>query len=50
MIRSGLTSKEIAQMRGVSPATISRHRERIRHKLSLVGRPTNLTSYLQTIM
>jgi len=50
MIRSGLTSKDIAQMRGVSPATISRHRERIRRKLSLAGTPTNLAAYLQTIM
>jgi DNA-binding CsgD family transcriptional regulator len=50
MIRTGLTSKEIAQMRGVSPATISRHRERIRRKLGLVGSEANLASYLQTIM
>ena len=50
MIRSGLTSKDIAQMRGVSPATINRHRERIRRKLGLVGSETNLASYLQTIM
>jgi DNA-binding CsgD family transcriptional regulator len=50
MIRSGLTSKEIAQMRGVAAATISRHRERLRHKLGLVGSTTNLTSYLQSIM
>lgn len=50
MIRSGLTSKEIAKMRGVSAATVNRHRERIRHKLGLVGSDTNLTSYLQSIM
>jgi len=50
MIRSGLASKEIAQMRGVSPATISRHRERIRRKLGIAGSPTNLASYLQGIM
>jgi len=50
MIRTGLTSKEIAQMRGVSPATISRHRERIRRKLGIVGSEANLASYLQTIM
>jgi DNA-binding NarL/FixJ family response regulator len=47
MIRNGLTSKEIAQMRGVSPATVSRHRERIRKKLGLAGSATNLASYLQ---
>jgi hypothetical protein len=50
MIRSGLTSKEIAQMRSVSPATVSRHRERVRRKLGLVGGNTNLASYLQTTM
>ncbi len=50
MIRSGLTSKEIARMRGVSPATISRHRERIRRKLGLAGSPANLASYLQAVM
>lgn len=50
MIRSGLTSKEIARMRGISDATVSRHRERIRRKLGITGSATNLTSYLQTIM
>ena len=50
MIRNGLTSKEIAQARGVSPATVSRHRERIRRKLSITGSNTNLASYLQAIM
>lgn len=48
MIRNGMTSKEIAEMRNVSPATISRHRERIRRKLSLAGSKTNLASYLLT--
>jgi len=50
MIRNGLTSKEIAQVRGVSSATISRHRERIRRKLGITGSATNLASYLQAIM
>jgi DNA-binding NarL/FixJ family response regulator len=50
MIRNGLTSKEIAQTRGVSPATISRHRERIRRKLGITGSDTNLAGYLQGIM
>ena len=48
MIRSGLTSKEIAQLRGIATATVNRHRERIRHKLGLAGTKTNLVSYLQT--
>ena len=50
MIRTGLRSKEIAQMRGVSTATVSRHRERIRHKLGLANTDANLTTYLQTTM
>ena len=50
MIRSGLGSKEIAQLRGVSPATISRHREHIRHKLGIANTKVNLTTYLQSTM
>ncbi len=50
MIRTGLRSKEIAQTRGVSTATVSRHRERIRHKLGLANTDANLTTYLQTTM
>jgi len=50
MIRNGLTSKEIAQMRGVSQATVSRHRERIRRKLGITGTDTNLAGYLQGVM
>jgi DNA-binding CsgD family transcriptional regulator len=50
MIRTGLRSKEIAEIRGVSTATISRHRERIRRKLAIANKDVNLTSYLQTTM
>jgi DNA-binding CsgD family transcriptional regulator len=50
MVRSGLQSKEIAQMRGVSTATISRHRERIRRKLGIANKEVNLTTFLQTTM
>ncbi len=50
MIRTGLRSKEIARMRGVSTATISRHRERIRRKLGVANTDVNLTTYLQTTM
>ncbi len=50
MVRSGLQSKEIAHMRSVSTATISRHRERIRHKLAIANTDVNLTTYLQTTM
>jgi DNA-binding CsgD family transcriptional regulator len=50
MIRTGLRSKEIAQTRGVSTATVSRHRERIRRKLGLANTDANLTTFLQTTM
>jgi len=47
MIRNGLRTKEIAQIRGVSPATVSRHRERVRRKLGISNEDVNLTTYLQ---
>ncbi len=50
MIRNGLRTKDIARLRGVSTATVSRHREHIRRKLGLVNAPTNLTTFLQTTM
>jgi DNA-binding CsgD family transcriptional regulator len=47
MIRSGLRTKEIAGLRGVSAATVNRHREHIRRKLGLTNRTANLITYLQ---
>jgi DNA-binding CsgD family transcriptional regulator len=47
MIRNGLRTKEIAGMRSISPATINRHRERIRRKLGIAGKDVNLATYLQ---
>ncbi len=48
MIRMGLSTKEIAQVRHIAPATVSRQRESIRRKLGLTGRDVNLITYLQT--
>ncbi len=48
MIRDGLTTKEIAQLRHVSPRTVSKQRERIRKKLQLKGEDTNLATHLRT--
>lgn len=48
MIRMGLSSKEIAQIRHVSPATVSRQRESIRQKLAIKGKNVNLVTYLQS--
>jgi len=47
MIRNGLSTKEIAQLRCISAATVRRHRENIRHKLGLRNRKANLATYLQ---
>jgi DNA-binding CsgD family transcriptional regulator len=50
MIRNGARTKEIAQMRGVSAATINRHREHIRRKLDITNSDTNLATYLESSM
>jgi len=50
MIRNGLRTKEIARMRGVSEATVNRHRENIRRKLSITNSDVNLVTYLQSSM
>jgi DNA-binding CsgD family transcriptional regulator len=47
MIRNGLSTKEIAQLRCISPATVRRHRENVRRKLGLKNRKANLATYLQ---
>ncbi len=46
MVKHGLPSKEIANIRGISPATVNLHRENIRKKLGLTNRKINLVSYL----
>jgi DNA-binding CsgD family transcriptional regulator len=48
MIRSGVGTKEIAEMRGVSEATISHHREKIRRKLNITNQKVNLATFLQS--
>lgn len=50
MIRNGMRTKEIADMQGVSLATINRHREHIRKKLNITNRKVNLVTFLQTTM
>ncbi|MFH1032238.1 MAG: LuxR C-terminal-related transcriptional regulator [Chloroflexota bacterium] len=50
MIRNGMRTKEIADNRGVSEATIHRHREKIRHKLKITNQDVNLATFLQTNM
>lgn len=50
MIRNGLRTKEIAEMRKVAVATINRHREHIRRKLKIINSDVNLTTYLRSSM
>jgi len=47
MIRNGMQTKEIAEARGVSMATINRHREKIRRKLNITNQNINLATFLQ---
>jgi PAS domain S-box-containing protein len=47
LISSGLTSKEIANIMGVSPQTIFFHRSNIRKKLGLTGTSEDLGTYMR---
>lgn len=47
MIRSGLSSKQMAKIMGVSPQTILVHRKNIRKKLGLARAKQNLASFLK---
>jgi DNA-binding NarL/FixJ family response regulator len=49
LIRSGLSSKEIAEIQKVSAETIETHRSNIRKKLGLANQSVNLTSYLKRL-
>ena len=50
MIRIGMHTKEIAETRGVSEATINHHRENIRRKLKITNQDVNLATFLQSGM
>lgn len=50
MIRNGMSTKEIAEMRGISEATVNRHREKIRRKLKITNQDVNLATFLQSSM
>jgi PAS domain S-box-containing protein len=49
LIKSGLSSKEIAEMIHISFKTVETHRNRIRKKLNILKKDINLTTYLQSI-
>jgi DNA-binding CsgD family transcriptional regulator len=50
MIRSGMRTKEIAEMRGISQSTVNRHREKIRRKLKITNQDVNLATLLLSSM
>jgi len=49
-IKNGFSTKDIAQLRGIAIATVSRHREHIRKKLNLTNKKINLVTYLNNFM
>ncbi len=50
MIRNGLSTKEISNLRHISTATVNRHRENIRRKLDIKNKKVNLSTFLRTYM
>ncbi|TNF30304.1 MAG: GAF domain-containing protein [Deltaproteobacteria bacterium] len=49
MIKSGYQGKEIAEMLGLSFATVETHKKNIRKKLDLTGKAVNLKVYLNNL-
>ena len=49
MVRSGLSTKEIAETLNLSPRTIDTHRTNIRKKLKLSNQKINLPNFLKKL-
>lgn len=49
LVRMGITSREIAELMGLSRRTIESHRDRIRKKIGLDSRRRNLRTFLMSI-
>ena len=49
LVKSGMTSKEIAEALNLSVMTVHKYRELIRKKLGLVNNEVNLQTYLQSL-
>lgn len=50
LIRKDMSTKQIADLYHVSPATVNKHREHIRRKLRITNRDVNLATYLENYM
>jgi PAS domain S-box-containing protein len=48
LIKNGKSTKEIAEIIGIAPASVNFYRKNIRDKLNLTNQKVNLQSYLQT--
>ena len=49
LVREGRTSKEIAEVLNISVSGVDFHRKKIRQKLNLVNKQSNLRSYLLSL-
>jgi len=49
MVENGLTNKEISHLLGISCHTVENHRKKIRKKLDITNKNTNLSSFLKYI-
>lgn len=49
MIKTGMSTKEIAGLLRISKKTVDKHRDNIRRKLDIVKKGFNLSTYLQTL-
>ena len=50
LLKGGMSTKDIAAMQHISPATVSKHRENIRRKLGITGKKVNLASHLSSLL
>jgi len=50
LLRGGMSTKEIAEVQHVAPATVSKHRENIRRKLGIANTETNLVTHLNNLL
>ena len=49
LLRGGMTTKQIADLLGITETTVERHRNTIRKKLGLTRRSISLTTYLRSL-